>query len=70
MTGPPTRRNDVIVYGSPVSTASGTTRDTSRGISDNERKYYSIERAREALGYDPEDDSAAYTLAGDPIEDA
>ncbi|WP_435067868.1 NAD-dependent glucose-6-phosphate dehydrogenase Azf [Haloplanus sp. C73] len=40
------------------------------GISDNERKYYSIERAKEVLGYDPKDDSAEYTLAGDPIEDA
>ncbi|PSQ43787.1 NAD(P)-dependent oxidoreductase [Halobacteriales archaeon SW_7_68_16] len=30
------------------------------GISDNERKYYSIERAREVLGYDPQDDSAEW----------
>jgi len=30
------------------------------GISDNERKYYSIERAREVLGYDPVDDSAEF----------
>jgi NAD+ dependent glucose-6-phosphate dehydrogenase len=36
------------------------------GISDNERKYYSIERAKEVLGYDPQDDSAEYTLAGEP----
>jgi NAD+ dependent glucose-6-phosphate dehydrogenase len=36
------------------------------GISDNERKYYSIERAKEVLGYDPQDDSAAYTLDGEP----
>jgi NAD+ dependent glucose-6-phosphate dehydrogenase len=28
------------------------------GISDNERKYYSLERAREVLGYEPRDDSA------------
>ncbi|WP_423743244.1 NAD-dependent glucose-6-phosphate dehydrogenase Azf (plasmid) [Haladaptatus sp. SPP-AMP-3] len=28
------------------------------GISDNDRKYYSIERAREVLGYDPQDNSA------------
>jgi NAD+ dependent glucose-6-phosphate dehydrogenase len=27
------------------------------GISDNDRKYYSIERAREVLGYDPQDNS-------------
>jgi NAD+ dependent glucose-6-phosphate dehydrogenase len=31
------------------------------GISDNDRKYYSIERAREVLGYDPQDNSANYT---------
>jgi len=30
------------------------------GISDNDRKYYSIERAREALGYDPRDNSAEW----------
>ncbi len=30
------------------------------GISDNDRKYYSIERARETLGYDPVDNSAAF----------
>jgi len=28
------------------------------GISDNDRKYYAIDRAREALGYDPQDNSA------------
>jgi NAD+ dependent glucose-6-phosphate dehydrogenase len=38
------------------------------GISDNDRKYYSIERAREALGYDPQDDSADYTFEGEPRE--
>ena len=27
---------------------------------DNDRKYYSIERAREALGYDPQDNSAEW----------
>ena len=31
------------------------------GISDNDRKYYSIERARSVLGYDPQDNSASYT---------
>ncbi len=36
------------------------------GISDNDRKYYSIDRAREVLGYDPRDNSAEYTLDGDP----
>ena len=30
------------------------------GISDNERKYYSIERAKAVLGYDPQDDSAEF----------
>lgn len=30
------------------------------GISDNDRKYYSIENAREVLGYDPQDNSAEY----------
>jgi len=33
------------------------------GISDNDRKYYSIERAKEVLGYDPQDNSAEF--AGD-----
>ena len=31
------------------------------GISDNDRKYYSIDRAREVLGYDPQDNSADHT---------
>ncbi|SHG49784.1 NAD-dependent glucose-6-phosphate dehydrogenase Azf [Halobaculum gomorrense] len=39
------------------------------GISDNDRKYYSIERAREVLGYDPQDNSAEYTFAGEPKEE-
>ncbi|MFB6152102.1 MAG: NAD-dependent glucose-6-phosphate dehydrogenase Azf [Haloarculaceae archaeon] len=30
------------------------------GISDNDRKYYSLERAREVLGYDPQDNSAEW----------
>jgi NAD+ dependent glucose-6-phosphate dehydrogenase len=30
------------------------------GISDNDRKYYSIERARTALGYNPQDNSAEW----------
>jgi NAD+ dependent glucose-6-phosphate dehydrogenase len=30
------------------------------GISDNDRKYYSIERAKEALGYDPVDNSGEW----------
>jgi len=40
------------------------------GISDNDRKYYSIERAREVLGYDPQDNSAEYTFKGEPLPDA
>jgi NAD+ dependent glucose-6-phosphate dehydrogenase len=36
------------------------------GISDNDRKYYSIERAREVLGYDPQDNSADYHDDGTP----
>jgi NAD+ dependent glucose-6-phosphate dehydrogenase len=30
------------------------------GISDNDRKYYSIDRAREVLGYEPRDNSAEF----------
>ena len=30
------------------------------GISDNDRKYYSIDRAKDALGYDPQDNSAHF----------
>ena len=40
--------------------ANGTTRDVSRGVSDNDRKYYSIKRAKEVLGYDPQDNSAEW----------
>ena len=40
------------------------------GISDNDRKYYSIDRAKAALGYDPQDNSADYTLAGERIEES
>ncbi|MFB6123606.1 MAG: NAD-dependent glucose-6-phosphate dehydrogenase Azf [Haloferacaceae archaeon] len=39
------------------------------GISDNERKYYSIDRAREVLGYDPQDDSAEYRFDGTPRDE-
>ncbi|MFW6383972.1 MAG: NAD-dependent glucose-6-phosphate dehydrogenase Azf [Halodesulfurarchaeum sp.] len=38
------------------------------GISDNDRKYYSLERAREVLGYEPQDNAGEYTLAGEPKE--
>jgi NAD+ dependent glucose-6-phosphate dehydrogenase len=31
------------------------------GISNNDRKYYSIERAREVLGYEPQDNSAEWS---------
>jgi NAD+ dependent glucose-6-phosphate dehydrogenase len=40
------------------------------GISNNDRRYYSIKRAREALGYDPADNSANYTFEGEPKEGA
>ncbi|WP_101295456.1 NAD-dependent glucose-6-phosphate dehydrogenase Azf [Halegenticoccus soli] len=30
------------------------------GISDNDRKYYSIDRARDVLGYEPQDNSAEF----------
>jgi NAD+ dependent glucose-6-phosphate dehydrogenase len=30
------------------------------GISDNDRKYYSIDRAKRVLGYDPQDNSAEF----------
>jgi NAD+ dependent glucose-6-phosphate dehydrogenase len=36
------------------------------GISDNDRKFYSLQRAREVLGYDPQDNSAEYTFEGEP----
>jgi len=39
------------------------------GISNNDRRYYSIERAREVLGYDPADNSADYTFEGKPKEE-
>jgi NAD+ dependent glucose-6-phosphate dehydrogenase len=39
------------------------------GISDNDRKYYSIERARDVLGYEPQDNSAMFSLDGTPKEE-
>jgi len=39
------------------------------GISDNDRKYYSLERAKEVLGYRPRDNSAEFTMAGEPKDD-
>ena len=39
------------------------------GISNNDRRYYSIERARDVLGYDPADNSADYTFDGRPKDD-
>jgi len=39
------------------------------GISNNDRRYYSIERAREVLGYDPADNSADYTFEGKPKDE-
>ncbi|WP_123623858.1 NAD-dependent glucose-6-phosphate dehydrogenase Azf [Halorubrum sp. CSM-61] len=40
------------------------------GISNNDRRYYSIERARDVLGYDPADNSGDYTFEGEPKEEA
>jgi NAD+ dependent glucose-6-phosphate dehydrogenase len=39
------------------------------GISDNDRKYYSIDTTRRVLGYDPQDNSADYHLDGTPKTD-
>lgn len=39
------------------------------GISDNDRKYYSLSRARDVLGYEPTDNSAEYHMDGSPRED-
>ncbi|GAB7092351.1 NAD-dependent glucose-6-phosphate dehydrogenase Azf [Halorubrum luteum] len=39
------------------------------GISDNDRKYYAIDRARDVLGYDPADNSADYTFEGVPKQE-
>lgn len=36
------------------------------GISDNDRKFYSLDRAREVLAYEPQDNSAEYTFDGEP----
>ena len=36
------------------------------GVSNNDRKYYSIDRAREVLDYDPVDNSADYHEDGTP----
>jgi hypothetical protein len=52
-----------IVYGILASEASeGSTgeRSESVGVSDNDRKYYSLERAKEVLGYGPRDNSAEW----------
>jgi NAD+ dependent glucose-6-phosphate dehydrogenase len=35
------------------------------GISDNDRKYYSLERAKDVLGYEPMDNSAEFTFEGE-----
>ena len=39
------------------------------GISDNDRKYYSIERAKEVLGYEPRDNSAHFDGEERVVED-
>ncbi len=35
------------------------------GISDNDRKFYSLERARDVLDYEPQDNAAEYTFDGE-----
>ena len=50
----------IIVYGIFASSASEGPSDSSDGVSDNDRKYYSLERAKEALGYEPRDNSAVW----------
>ncbi len=42
--------------------------ETVYGISDNDRKYYSLERAKEALGYEPRDNSAEWDGAERVVE--
>ncbi|WP_255198635.1 NAD-dependent glucose-6-phosphate dehydrogenase Azf [Halorarius litoreus] len=39
------------------------------GISDNDRKYYSLERAKEVLGYEPQDNSAHFDGEERVVED-
>ena len=40
------------------------------GISDNDRKYYSIENTRRVLDYEPTDNSAEYHLDGTPKDES
>jgi NAD+ dependent glucose-6-phosphate dehydrogenase len=40
------------------------------GISDNDRKYYSLERAKEMLGYEPRDNSAEWDGTEKVVEDS
>ncbi|MFB6301925.1 MAG: NAD(P)-dependent oxidoreductase, partial [Haloferacaceae archaeon] len=37
---------------------------------DNDRKYYSLSRAKQVLGYEPRDNSADYHFDGTPKEEA
>jgi NAD+ dependent glucose-6-phosphate dehydrogenase len=39
------------------------------GISDNDRRYYSLERPKEVLGYRPQDNSADFTFEGEPKDE-
>ncbi len=48
------------VHGFSEPTDGAQERAVSYGISDNDRKYYSLERAREVLDYDPQDNSAEH----------
>ena len=43
----------------------GPNRTVDARNSDNDRTFHSLERARDVLGYDPEDNSAEYTFEGE-----
>ncbi|MFB6087916.1 MAG: NAD-dependent glucose-6-phosphate dehydrogenase Azf [Haloarculaceae archaeon] len=40
------------------------------GISDNDRKFYSLERPKAVLGYEPRDNAADYNLDGTPTDES
>jgi hypothetical protein len=43
-----------------VSSSIAPNRPKAATVCRNDRKYYSLERAREVLGYDPQDNSAHF----------
>ena len=49
----------MVAPNQPIFGGSGAVR-CGYGISDNDRKYYSLERAKDVLGYDPQDNSAEW----------